>query len=342
MTINWPFYVLLAILLLLTLRMNISLKSNYFDSFLYWIILIVMYFMSVLKDFSVGTDTIVYHEIYEWSAAAQYNGRFELGFFYLFKFFNWLGFEFKSVLVIIYTFIFSVIHYSIRKNNKLSAFSLFLFYLIYFIPLNTMLRQAIAISVVFYTLSLKKNIRIKFILILLASLFHYSAIIAVSLLFFEKFKFQSTYILRFILFALIFYIFLSPIVITFLPQTNFFIYFDDKTTGLLSLINLIFGVLLISFYKIYGFGENRNLIGYSIIMYLLVSVLSMKYPVMHRLTYYFLIPSLLFFPRSWLKFKQQNFNPSFIILNLYLIILNVLIFIYRPNWNGFFPYNFFM
>ena len=205
-----------------------------------------------LRNFSIGLDTYTYNEII--SDVINFNGISEIipysmknnlepGFIfttYLFGFVGNVSFIFTFFSILIY-FNYCYVLSKIKINPVLYFLSFFSYFGVYLWSLN-ILRQMIAVSFVVlasYFLTEGKNRKFVF-LILIASLFHYSAIFCI--LFYFIYKYIN------ILYRLRFYIFLIIIFFTKYILSYFVNFYDRYSTYDQINSNGNIGLFLLFFY----------------------------------------------------------------------------------------------
>ncbi|WP_168384767.1 EpsG family protein [Acinetobacter indicus] len=185
-------------------------------------LLFLVAFFSI-RDFSVGTDTIVYTENFRNSLSSDYydfNLEVEFGYqlveFFLLKFTNnyfWL-FLIYGFFVILFYFI------TIKRLSKNYILSVFIYIVFGFYTfLFNGLRQGIAMAICFLALPyfINKNSIKYFILIGVASLFHISAWIMFPLYLLIHTKFRLEYKMLFIFISSFMF---SGLLITYLAEDN--------------------------------------------------------------------------------------------------------------------------
>lgn len=149
--------------------------------------LVLMFFMFVLRDFSVGRDIEGYKDAYEitldhpfWYFDYVY---FENGYLLLCKIFCYLQMPFRVFFVFIYALILVPLYYYLKNHSKDPLFSLIIYYCYQFFVLDMSgIRQSIAMSICLIAymvlMSEKKRKLLYFALIVFAAFsIHRSAII---------------------------------------------------------------------------------------------------------------------------------------------------------------------
>lgn len=178
------YYILLFSLLLLSL-LSANRYGKRYSSLLLFVGGGTLLIVAAFRDVSVGTDTLGYYlsfnNIHNEDITRVYSGT-QYGWYlyniFMHDYFNYSVFQFVNYLIIIVGFC-----YFIHKESQNSILSLLLFFLLcnYTTSFNIM-RQYIAIGIVSIALTLMETHPKRFIvLILVASLFHFSALLCLVL-----------------------------------------------------------------------------------------------------------------------------------------------------------------
>lgn len=201
-------FILLVFLVLLYLISNKKDYRKYAKRYIY-LITFVLIILSGLRHEAVGNDTYAYIKQYEEVSSFSWNDVFDNflvkyitpssegkdpGIFVLFKLLNVLHFSSRALLFIVASLLLIPLGILVyKKSNNLKTIMFFYcFYVILFygyLP-NSAIRQTIALSFVLWGyISLMGNKRIGFIcLIIIASLFHKSALICLIIIPLLSFK----------------------------------------------------------------------------------------------------------------------------------------------------------
>ena len=290
------FYIILTLVLLLLTVFNkyISINKRYN---LFWIILFIVsaFRYDVGYDYNSYLEIIINHEY----------GRFEFiprMFGIISSYFNNPQiFFFLSSLFIIYFF-----YETIKKNSPDILLSSFIFYSvpIFFLETIDLVRQFMAISVIFYTIKyIEKRSLIKFLIfIFIAILCHRSAILFLPFYFMFNLKLRYTHII--ILYILSF--FLSSLLYKIIDYTNFYnnILLGHHTGGnkLNILVNIMFLFVLTFKSKIDDFRFNIVMVG--VILYnLLVDFghTGMRVSIYFTVFFILIIPDIIYKNKNILK-----------------------------------------
>lgn len=203
-------------------KRNIGVKKKI--PLLYYIaVAVFMVIMIGFRSDNTGIDTPRYLTKYTDAAGQELSYMFsddmsEPGYTFVQIVFNWLGFNFTAFNLVYAVFNMSIVSMLIYKHSKIPWLSYVLYICFGFFVLNlTMMRQTLAISIVIIATLLDKNRGIKdfikfAIIVYIASLFHSSAIICLSIWFVRKIPFKMPIALLMLLIALVVYL-LKPIVV---------------------------------------------------------------------------------------------------------------------------------
>ena len=143
------------------------------------------------RTIEVGTDTKSYIALYKSIVANGYIAVVEPGYGFSEYFFSQLGFGFNLFQTAMTLIMFYLLYTTIRKSSVDYAFSLFIFYGMYFMMYTmNIYRQMFAVMVLlmgyFYLSQGRKKIFL--ILVVIAMLFHMSSVVAFGALFINKIK----------------------------------------------------------------------------------------------------------------------------------------------------------
>lgn len=325
----------------------------------------IMFFLSALKSTNVGVDTKHYYEIFEWIKGSNVLGRYEPGFFYLTKFLANKTENFQSLVVVSSIIMFIPFSIYIYYESKDTVFSTLIFYLVYFISFNTMMRQGMAMGVAMFALMCykKKHYLFSVLFVAVAVSFHYSALILVLIPIISHMKYKFRNLIYCIIFAIIMVRFnIIDIVLRGLNINT--LYSENAGAGGADAIIQT----LISFITIFCFywsgnnyklnPENKNIVGknnvkrnltlsyrteiWAIFLYMIFYILTIAFPVSSRFSSYFAFGFLTALPNK--LSNEYNGKIKFIVYSLIIgiyVTYQTLVFIFRPAWGGVFPYSFF-
>lgn len=202
----------------------------------------ILLIFASLKDVSVGTDSMNYYNYFmnvkELKHEIFYSG-IQRGWYYFNLFFYYIG-SYNIFLFICYTIVFTGLSIYIQRTSQNNILPILLFVLLYFYcsSLNVM-RQYIALGVYLIALTYLDKDKVKYIIwVLVASLFHYSAIFCLVLLFHKYIKMSFLWVIIPICISFLFGLVMSDKVapiINILSSLTDSIGLGDRTSGYLAL-----------------------------------------------------------------------------------------------------------
>ncbi len=205
----------------------------------YWLFVctLIMAILIGTRAISVGTDTKSYLTMYESAMLFGYQGYPEPGYGMAQVFFCNMGFDFTMFQTAMSIVMCLMLYMVIRRVSSNYAFSLFVFYALYFVMYSmNVFRQVFAVVILLCAYSyLFKGKKIYFVIgVIIASLFHMSSVIALPTLFINRLRIRKTYIvISVICFSFILGIVLSPQLYTSLAggYAHYLINADSMRSG---------------------------------------------------------------------------------------------------------------
>ena len=323
---------------------------------------VILAFVACFRNYTVGYDTkqyvIAFGKAAELSINTFSNLRYEYGFTFLCWILNKITSNWQILLIVSSLFInYSVLKF-IKNNSSNPLLSVLMYILMnfYFFYTSAM-RQAIAIGIMLLGYEkLKKNEIWKFLIfVLIATLFHESAFLALLLIPMRKMKYNryfifsiiGVYIIGFILGKDLF-LFLSRFSNRLLDYSDskFFVenYFGALLQFLLNFFVFITGYITMLKKErkiLYDKTDVNNLMIGILAIGNLFLLLTVKVGIFNRFSPYFSIFIIIWLPNMIVKIK--NAKNRMLICTLCLSILVAywgIISIYRPEWYGMIPYQF--
>lgn len=338
-------------------------KSIRRKKFFLFFVFIILGSAACLRNYTVGYDTKQYVTAFNKASSLSLSSfsylRYEYGFTFLLWLLNKMSSNWQILLIITSLFInFSVVKF-VKKNSDNPLFSILMFTLMnfYFFYTSAM-RQAIAIAILLLGYeNLKNNKNLKFtIYILIAMLFHQSALLAFLFIFVKKIKYNKLFVFFLLLFYIVGFIFGKNI---FMFITNFstrlldysdskfFVenYFGALLQFLVNFIAFIVGYILMlknSIKTLYDKDDYNNTFIGLLALANLFLLLTIKVGIFNRFSPYFSIFVIIWLPNMIMKIKNSKDRLfisiiCFSVLLLYWLIVSI----YRPEWYGMIPYSFF-
>lgn len=349
-------YIILYLLIVLIGYINIRKKKN-INNYCFIIIFLFMGFR-----YNVGWDFKAYYNFAEMTYLKKYSlflSLSDLKYWDInkFKFINlelfnkiiykivWQLNE-PQILFVIYSFIFLwLIKKGLDNEKKYSIYSwiLFLSIPILFFYFTSLIRQSIAVGIVFYSYKYikKRDIKKYLLLIYLATLFHSSAFYIIPQYFLYKFKFTR---LKMIL--LLISSFFSKQIFVYLFKLNIFLRYRIYIVNsigeggkiVLFLIILLM-IIIVIFYKQLKNKKNKYFINMVIIgCYIYISLISLGH-LGPRISIYYII-NILYLGEDFIKlFKNKELTKTiFLSLNGILIMLTLYGDLINPHKSQYVPY----
>lgn len=343
----------------------IGLIFNYKNRKQKKIYLIISFFILItiacIRDNNVGVDTEQYVRNYKVISSLDFSElsslRYELGFSYLCKILS--NFSENPQILIIVTSIFiniSVLRFIYKNSdNVLLSTILYVIMNFYFSYMNIM-RQAIAVSIILWAYEyLKKRRYIPFIiLVILATMFHFSAILAIIFIVLKELKFNKKFIYIMLILSLLsfcfgrqFFIFLCKLS----PRLNDYLagefsgsnYFGALIEAIIYIIIFFVGIFIIKKEDEEIFMDKSNkenlligIVGLTCILLVLV----MKVSIFNRFSPYFSIFTIIWIPNILSKIKRRE-NRMLMTITILLLLITyfIVIMLFRPEWYGTVPYS---
>lgn len=326
----------------------------------------LFYFFSAFRSENVGNDTLNYINAFRLindTEGLDFNKlNMEPGYQLLNKLISLIFNNSQWILIITSLIIYISVGYFIHRYSKNVWFSAFLFFsLNYYTNSMNIIRTYIVISVLLYSYKFVQNNKFKyfFMLVLLASLFHQTALIFLIAWFSRKININKTFFIWISLITII--IFLTfPIIIRYImfifpSYASYFgsSYLDGQIElgSILSfLVNFSLLILSLLIYK-YSFKyNNNNLIERKYLNNMLVlliigvaiSFIALHFSLLSRVSNYFIIFVIILLPNliKYIKSKAHRLLVYFGVINL-SYLYSITIFLLRPEWNRIYPFSFF-
>ena len=327
-------------------------------------VLLVMMCLAALRSSEVGNDTKEYIRIFNMVISdPDYINvtRFEKGYLYLNKFIGLFTHNPQWVLIVTSSIYYLIFIWFFKKHSKDYAFTLVLFFFLMYGATLTMIRQQLAIAFVFVAFDriMNKHCIRAMIWILVAFLFHSSAILLLILPILPHIKFNKW--LAFIIILLCslcaFTDLLYKVCIVLAP--SYAHYFDSAYVGsgwLAVSFNLFCNLI---FFVIIWFVLNRdkqsviveestltaenekNLQLWIAFIAFAGMILGYKINLVDRIVLYFTVFAVLFLPNALTKTNSKYKMLIVFGITLMLAMYLIIVLKYRPNWNRIYPYTFF-
>lgn len=346
---------LLIIIIYISVLLKVMKLSN--NNLVYtWIIGLILFIISVLRHSSVGTDLHVYirrfYEVHEseFSGLSRFNELwgFEYGYLYFSRIISSFLANDRLLIFIVGFIIIFIFSYFFYKYSQMIWLSFFLFIsLMFFGTSLNLLRLFIAVSICLISIKyiINRNL-IKFLLlVVIAYLFHTSAIIFVLLYPLSKVKISIRYLSILFVLGVFFYLFGGVLLNNIISRLHYVRYASDIGSGdgtgmLILLLTILITALLFKKNNIVQEDPYFNLWIHMILLSLLFNILSLHLWIAARLMWYFKPAMLIILPNMFASIKDKKIS---IYASLSTAILSLVYFylVNRSDNAGVLPYLFF-
>lgn len=317
-----------TVLWFLLFVLGLSPLKNERGIFLFFLLLFSI--LVGFRDTTVGADTSTYLGIYNMIGNSGYMGYPEPLYGYLNYFMYVMGFSFNLSQWIFSLIQVLIIYYVVVNNSKNYIFSLFVLYSMYFVFYSmNVTRQILSVSVVLlaYHFLNKGGVLNFFILVVFASLFHASAIIAsfgylAKVINLKNIQFVYCLILGSFLLG---YFFFSSEVVTGFIGVKYIGYFEDSGNGLrnvdrknLAALLSFFWIVLFAFMSYISDKKTKHTLWYQLyIIGIVILNVFMQLELGLRLAFFFSVVQIVLFPLFWKRSIVFSKEITYLIIALF-------------------------
>jgi len=340
--------------------------DSMFDKKSLFLFFIFFYILFAFRSYTVGNDTKAYIDIfnflkdYTWLQLKKGHGRYEMGFLYYMKLLSCINAH-PQILFIITGIVVIISFYKlILKYSNFMLLSVFLFFTMrIFDDSMNILRQCLAISFIIYSYKYlrKKKLFLFAFWVLVAFLFHKSAIVFLLAWFVNKVNINKNIICIWVIGLFLGFIilpllpFIIPILFNFGIIPEYYRGGEYFTGGKIApLLMLLISLLICSFallcksyrypHKKDGLFDNKNML----IIQMFASIFfifNLQFAALARCAAYFHIFSIILLPNTLKCVKnKKSFIYFFGFILLFFILYFYFIVTYRSDWNRVYPYSF--
>lgn len=320
------------------------------------IIAFALFFVAAFRSYKVGVDTKQFCDAYvrigyEGVAAFELE-RYEYLFTGLCLVLNKISRNYQLLIIVssaLCTFPVAYLIYSCSEDVSLSLF-LYVTLNMFFSSMNTM-RQSMAIGVLAIGLVwLMKGKNWPFVLsVLVAFLFHRSAVFALVLLLVRGRDFSNRNFVLYLLGAAFAFLFSGPIVRAVTAAYGRDVLYTEEFMGsnyygalINAAVALVCCVLCVNYFSIaHKKGEDGPYDGFfmhGMMLWVLFAVFKMRVEIVGRLMYYFMPFAILAIPTAFKRVQGQERQIVTMAVCACFLIYFVVIGIARPEWYGVIPY----
>lgn len=343
-----------------------------YKNFMCAVVVIVLSLLIGLRAPQIGNDTVTYHAMFK-----DFNvydnffvvSNFEYGYVILMRFIGLFTKESQVAILVVAFLTVTPVVVTIFKYSEMPWLSVVLIFLLEIMSYQmNIMRQALAMSIVFAgsKLLLDRKILKYIIVVLIAMLFHKTAIFALIIIPFLYIPVNNIAITLFMLLALIAiaaFPLLLNIVIKIFPQYEAYLNssYLDGTGWLGSLFSLAIILMTLFLFLNYtrvplnrGYVFTFNLYSdaslkprayafeWAFAIIIAGSIVAITANIMNRIVYYYTMFMILYYPKITKSIEHKPARNMFVFLILILYIVKfIVIQILRPEWNDILPYKFF-
>lgn len=304
------FYVItIATYFLALLTRKIESKYGKISWFFLFFVIAILVILSAIRS-GIG-DTGMYRHLYELVDQSYMSDGYEIGFIYFIKFLKVFSND-SQLLIIVTSVIINILNViTIYRYTKDSYFELGIFLYItsgYYIVTMNGIRQSLAASILFFatTLIFKKKYKTYFLIVLLMSTIHNSALIMIPLYFIVKltpWERMTNIIFALTAIGLVFYDPLLNLAIKFLGNTRYeqYVEFDEGGANLIRIAVFAVPVLLAYLrrdvikekWKYGNVFVNMNIICFIVMLFSAYNWIFARFTIYFQLYSFILIPYLI-------------------------------------------------
>ena len=359
------YIILMLTVLLFGTAYNVNYTQKRKRNFLILIFAIITA-LATLRKYTVGIDTKHYCNGYKvisnlgWESFQNIN--YEWGFTALCKLLNNISPEPQLLIIVSSLLIFPPVGMFIYKNSDDVVLSTYLFIALNIFSMNmNVMRQSIAVGIILLGLEcLKKNKYVLFIaFVLLASLFHQSALLCLIMLLFYRMHYKKRTLIYTLIACVVGFVgfkYIFNVAVNIFEDYAGYIdsefsvsnYFGTAINLSICAIILIFGLIYYRTDGIYYLKKELNnqisydFQAYSLSACLLCLVVGLQMTILLRAKLYFTIFYISWLPNAIYTIDYKDMRVLYKLLFISITMLYfIIIAVYRPEWYGVVPYEFF-
>ncbi len=336
----------ISLLTFVLYKLGVDVKKNQW--YLLSMFIVLTLFLG-LRGNNVGLDMQNYHDFFDFCLISDYGTitqyvNFEIGFKLLSKTISLFTNNFSVYIFLLSTISMIGVFFFIKENSKNYFSSIYIFIAFsFYITFFCTIRQGIAISILLLAYNFLKGSKyVHFVfLVLLATLFHKTAIVFLLLIFFKKFPLKKKWVSIYLISCLVLFIIKGPLIqlATKLLYDNY-IGYKDMSGGGYSMLILIFGIIIsicylfrLETFKVNN-KNNRILIG-MILLSFPIQILATTQGLLARIVLYFTFSLIILLP----NFLEEFFPKYRLTLNIAYYTLLLMFYILEIVTNNMYmPY----
>lgn len=350
-------YIFLIIFLLFFSILGIkkNRKLLVFSFYFFWM-------MATFRDISIGNDTRSYYFLFkEVSVSSHFQNmiwRYEIGYLLLNKFISLFTSNFTIFLGIITAYMYNIYYRIIKIYSTNYIFSVFLFLTlgIWGRSINILRLELALIFVLGGYLLREKNKKYIGIFFSMLCVFFQRISIVFLLSFFIPKKINKKFYIVSLVFVVVLFLNFSTfltIIIEIFPYFKIYLFessiYSMNDFKLATIINitkefLIFLFGIVSYLKtnssLYSKSENKNFIYQVNMIYtaFLILIISLKFNLLDRCSYYFSVFEILMIPNALKRIEKRKRKIFTICILIFCSMYFFTIILMKPEWNRIVPY----
>lgn len=310
---------------------------------------VFLWFITAFRSVEIGNDTSTY--IYYFKIFAESGIDFSISFEIGYQALNTLIGKFTKdphlFLIICASIMYMGTGVYLYRYSKNILISLCLFFCFCFSFYMSVLRQGIAMMITLYAYQmLKGNKHIQAaVLIMLASLFHTTALIFYALFFKDLFwrKRRIVYAIAVLIGILSITGLLTSILLTVLPRYQHYFYGKYASSGWIAVSYEVIRSLVFYYFISKACAKTQkkdSLVLMNFALLLILNVLGYSVNLFTRASEYFLLVAMTELPNTF--YLRQLKNAKYWLLGICAVMLLyfIIVLIYRSDWNHLYPYRF--
>lgn len=361
-------------------------RNNFRKKQFVFVVFGIMTLISALRASTIGIDLdLHYAKNYELISSVNWSDipifatlkQYELGYCYFTKLLTYISSNVQFYIIITSIIIYGLHGYFFYKKSEdvILSSSLFMFFCLFYMYMN-IIRQAVAVSILLlayliFSESKKKvhNYVVFVLLVILASVFHSSAILCLVYLLFDKLKFTKIHMLLGIVVTALIYVGYSSVykfVLSILGGNDkYSSYLESEKYGVghmnsqsIYYVIITLGAFLLGYYILvwkdktshklfakqeYKVKSNESFMLYMSFIAFACRLLIFKMSIISRFTFYFIPFVLILYPYAISNFKRRS-NRIILNLTVYGVCLFYFMWVTLSNADtlyGVVPYEFF-
>lgn len=317
--------------------------------FLFILLMALFWFLTAFRGDSIGNDTRTYLNYYEEIAKHGINANWhiEIGYQYFCLLLSKISPNPYFLLIVCSTICYTVCGIFIYRYSNTILFSVILLFCIAFPFFASGIRQSIALVFVLWAYAkIKDNKKvIPLILILIASVFHVSALMSLLWFAHKYIPKKPVYVITLALITAV--LAASGVLNSFLTGIlqEYQGYFDSEYagTGWLGITYYLLRAVVFYLFIYFVYKEEcrqNSLIISNSVLLLFTVCLGFSVNLFNRASLYFLILIVVDLPNAFNSGKLKNRDIWMIVTGIVMLSYFIVTLIIRPEWNNLYPYEF--